>query len=495
MVQFKKILTRGLQSALARTPIENGKIRFAFDTGRLFIDDNDVRIEITDFCRDYTEEGIKNIISPLPKIYLSSDTHKLMMYDASNTEWVYLSGKLADIATNASTAQYSIKSKDSESATNASTAQYAVNASTAYSSSLATSARYSNNASTAEYAKNSSTAEYSKNASTANMALNDANGNGFLATYAPLESPLFSGSPSVPTPLESSNNNQIANTEFVTKAIKNAVSAITGIDFVVLSKNESLPKTGAKGTFYLVPLDDGDDNDAFEEYVWIEATNKYEHIGTKKIDITGYINGFKMGGTGNAITNISTSEDGTKLLFEKEFSFLTEHPSITLSDPSSDVSTPHSGDAITVIDSVSIDEFGHLKGYSIKKITLPDSVSSATNASTAKFAKNATNASTASYAISGALYKGATEANDAIAGLVPAATSDQKDYYLKGDGTWGEINVKKVQSSLNGVIVSDVEPGVDEAGLLWIDTGNNGMAKYRTSTASTEWILLPSVWS
>lgn len=34
-------------------------------------------------------------------------------------------------------------------------------------------------------------------------------------------------------------------------------------------------------------------------------------------------------------------------------------------------------------------------------------------------------------------YQGATSSSAGIAGLVPAAQSSQKDFYLKGDGTWG----------------------------------------------------------
>ena len=35
---IKKVLSKGRQSALDNTPIENEKLRFTVDTGRLFLD-------------------------------------------------------------------------------------------------------------------------------------------------------------------------------------------------------------------------------------------------------------------------------------------------------------------------------------------------------------------------------------------------------------------------------------------------------------------------
>ena len=41
--------------------------------------------------------------------------------------------------------------------------------------------------------------------------------------------------------------------------------------------------------------------------------------------------------------------------------------------------------------------------------------------------------------VSGNVYQGSTTAASGVAGLVPAATSEDKDKFLKGDGTWAEI--------------------------------------------------------
>lgn len=85
---YSQILTKGYQSALLNTPIENGKIRVTTDTSQLFIDIDNSRIEITDIIKDLTEEEIKSLLVPLPKFYLASDTYKLLVYNTDNDEWV-----------------------------------------------------------------------------------------------------------------------------------------------------------------------------------------------------------------------------------------------------------------------------------------------------------------------------------------------------------------------------------------------------------------------
>ena len=83
MVTYEKILSKGPEAYLPE--IVNGKIRFTTDTGKLFLDSDDKRIEITDFVKGKTEEEIIETESPLPKFYLASDTNLLYYYD--NNEW------------------------------------------------------------------------------------------------------------------------------------------------------------------------------------------------------------------------------------------------------------------------------------------------------------------------------------------------------------------------------------------------------------------------
>lgn len=82
------IMSRGYQSSIDNTPIENGKLRFAIDSARLFMDLENSRIEFTDFVRGLTYNEIVSLSKPLRKIYLSSDTHQILSYDFYNEKWI-----------------------------------------------------------------------------------------------------------------------------------------------------------------------------------------------------------------------------------------------------------------------------------------------------------------------------------------------------------------------------------------------------------------------
>ena len=79
-MDYKKILTKGNRSSLEQTSVEEGTIRFTKDTSELFIDSDGTRHQITDVVKGYTEAEIKSLLAPIPKIYLSKDTHKFLIY-------------------------------------------------------------------------------------------------------------------------------------------------------------------------------------------------------------------------------------------------------------------------------------------------------------------------------------------------------------------------------------------------------------------------------
>lgn len=58
-----------------------------------------------------------------------------------------------------------------------------------------------------------------------------------------------------------------------------------GFDMQVVNQ---LPATGKKGVIYLVPKD-GAAPDVHDEYVWIDATQTFELIGTTQVDLTDYV--------------------------------------------------------------------------------------------------------------------------------------------------------------------------------------------------------------
>jgi hypothetical protein len=75
---------------------------------------------------------------------------------------------------------------------------------------------HSVNADTASYAINAATSSY---ASTADKATKDGVGNTITNTYAPLNSPVFTGTPVVPDVASGDDSSKIANTKFVKAAI------------------------------------------------------------------------------------------------------------------------------------------------------------------------------------------------------------------------------------------------------------------------------------
>lgn len=85
----------------------------------------------------------------------------------------------------------------------------------------------------------------------------------------------------------------------VTSAITTELGKITKFDIKVLGASEELPQTGVAGTIYLKPIIGGADPNMYEEYIWVTSTSKYEQIGTKTIDLSGYWNETNL----RAITN------------------------------------------------------------------------------------------------------------------------------------------------------------------------------------------------
>ena len=194
---YNHIFTKGPESALPAT-FDEGKIRFTVDTGRLFVDGQNGRTEISDFIKGMTEAEIKAQLAPLAnKIYISSDTNKFMIYDNSVTgNWINIanSGQAqhadeADEATHASTADYATNSGTATYATNAGTSIEANHATNASTSTYATNAGTAVHASTADYATNAGTAAYVTNGvrsiatGTANGTIN-VNINGSTANIA-----------------------------------------------------------------------------------------------------------------------------------------------------------------------------------------------------------------------------------------------------------------------------------------------------------------------
>lgn len=139
---YNNIFTKGLFSSLANTNIENGKVRVTTDTRQIFLDDDGERKELSSFIKGMTESEIRDLLAPLPKFYYSSDSHKILYYDATDG-WVEINAGNAEFAQSSLNALY---------ATNAASADYATTAASATNADHATSATTADSATTATYA-------------------------------------------------------------------------------------------------------------------------------------------------------------------------------------------------------------------------------------------------------------------------------------------------------------------------------------------------------
>ncbi len=85
----------------------------------------------------------------------------------------------------------------------------------------------------------------------------------------------------IPTKVSSFTND--ANYQTAT----DVASMIASIPQFKLSIVDSLPETGAKMTLYLVSKG-GESPDVYDEYIWIEQTSSFEHLGTTAVDLSEY---------------------------------------------------------------------------------------------------------------------------------------------------------------------------------------------------------------
>lgn len=211
-ITYNKPFVRGLESIIDKKRIVDGKFLFTTDTSRLFIDYGSSRLEISDVIKTYSEGEILAIIAPLPKLYISSDTHKIFMYASDG--WVCLNNN--------------------------------------------------DDVSNAEHADTADKADV------AEKAIKDDNGNKIVDFYSPIESPVFKGVPKAPKPSGDSDNEQIATTSFVQEALVKGFEGITHINTLVV---DTLPSSAIKNTIYFVK--NKDDNTVYDMHILSDSTLKY----------------------------------------------------------------------------------------------------------------------------------------------------------------------------------------------------------------------------
>lgn len=273
---------RGNESNLSTTAISNGQILVTIDSGRMFIDIDNSRIEISDVIRK-TESEILAILAPLQKLYLATDTGAL--YYHNGTDWVKINSDTASKikATLANTTKgyvlgltasgetpiydeevyldtvlgnfhaktfngYTLADacaksiSDSTSASAISTGSNLVTERDVYYGLPNINGVHTYNSSTSIYAPTAvGTSGYllksggsgapswadpsGLTVGAATKATQDASGNVITSTYAKLASPIFTGTPKAPTPDSSDNSTTIATTAYVTAAVNSVLGA------------------------------------------------------------------------------------------------------------------------------------------------------------------------------------------------------------------------------------------------------------------------------
>lgn len=108
-----------------------------------------------------------------------------------------------------------------------------------------------------------------------------------LATLEPLTIKVVkvNGSPLTP------DGSKAVNIDLSTYALKTAVTqeiaqAVSGIKSFEAKVVAELPEGGQAGILYLVANEDEEEQNAYDEYLWIN--NKYEKLGTRSIDLSQY---------------------------------------------------------------------------------------------------------------------------------------------------------------------------------------------------------------
>ena len=90
---YPQFLTRGTSANLANTSIEDGKIRFTTDNGRMYVDyvngQTSKRFAISDIVTGNTEAQILALQNPEDKLYVSSDTNKLFFKEGNAWENIF----------------------------------------------------------------------------------------------------------------------------------------------------------------------------------------------------------------------------------------------------------------------------------------------------------------------------------------------------------------------------------------------------------------------
>ena len=83
---------RGTRDGVNHTPIQNGSLIVTTDTQEFFVDIDDRRIALSGVEFYATENDIKSITAPGDKLYVAFNTRRILTYNHTTSEWIYVSG-------------------------------------------------------------------------------------------------------------------------------------------------------------------------------------------------------------------------------------------------------------------------------------------------------------------------------------------------------------------------------------------------------------------
>lgn len=101
-------------------------------------------------------------------------------------------------------------------------------------------------------------------------------------------------------PILTDNSTNAAQAKAIKAYVDNAISGVAGLSTAIVQK---LPPTGKNGVLYLVSNPHEDDNQ-YDEYLWISNTRTFERIGATSVDLSGYVTESDFSSTVYTIKNI-----------------------------------------------------------------------------------------------------------------------------------------------------------------------------------------------
>lgn len=126
--------------------------------------------------------------------------------------------------------------------------------------------------------------------------------------------------------VENLTNYYLKSETYTRDEVLSLISQIKGVSFLPV---ETLPDAGETNIIYLLPKE-GTADDVYNEYIWIESTDKYEPIGSTSVDLSNYYTKeevntrYVLKETGK---RLMTDEEGTKLDGIEEGANKFEYPS------------------------------------------------------------------------------------------------------------------------------------------------------------------------